>query len=113
MVAVFAVQLGTQCLASGVYIKHVFEQLAIKGKSSVLSKLSGFFFTAAVALFAVLTGGPSAKAQNTAGHQKPSERGERPSPHVDSLGPIESGENLREKRRCAATSPFTKDFLYT
>lgn len=35
VVAVFAVQFGTECIATGSYIKHVFGQLIIKRKSSV------------------------------------------------------------------------------
>ena len=35
VVAVFAVQFGNECIATGAYIKHVFEQLIIKRKSSV------------------------------------------------------------------------------
>ena len=38
--AVVAVQIGVQCIASGLYIKHVFEQSIIKGKSSLLSWLT-------------------------------------------------------------------------
>jgi hypothetical protein len=38
--AVVAVQIGVQCIASGLYIKHVFEQLIIKGKSLLLSWLT-------------------------------------------------------------------------
>lgn len=43
-----------------------FEQMTIKGKSSVVNRLAEFFFAAAVAVFAVLLGGPTAKAQNIA-----------------------------------------------
>lgn len=38
--AVLAVQIGAQCIATGLYIKHVFEQSIIKGKSSLLSWLT-------------------------------------------------------------------------
>jgi outer membrane protein TolC len=57
---------GAQCVASGIYIKHVLEQLTTKGKSSVLNRLTGFFFAALITVFAVLIGGTSARAQNIA-----------------------------------------------
>jgi outer membrane protein TolC len=57
---------GAQCIASGIYIKHILENLTTKGKGSVLNRLTGFFFAAVVAVFAVLIGGATAKAQNTA-----------------------------------------------
>jgi hypothetical protein len=37
-----------------------------KGKGSVFNRLTGFFSVAAVAVFAILIGGTTAKAQNTA-----------------------------------------------
>jgi outer membrane protein TolC len=40
--------------------------LTTKGKSSVLNRLTGFFFAAAMAVFALLIGGTSANAQNIA-----------------------------------------------
>ena len=57
---------GAQCIATGVYTKHVLEQLTIKDKGSVLGRFGGFFFAAAIAGFAVLIGGATAKAQNSA-----------------------------------------------
>src|ERR1700741_3183190 len=56
---------GAQCSASGIYIKHILANLTRKDKGSVLNRLTGFFFEAGVAVLAVLTGGPTAKAQNT------------------------------------------------
>jgi outer membrane protein TolC len=56
----------TQFIASGIYIKHVLGKLTSKGKGSFLNRLTGFFLAAAVAVFALLIGGTSAKAQNTA-----------------------------------------------
>jgi outer membrane protein TolC/ABC-type transporter Mla MlaB component len=47
---------GAQCIATGVYIKHVLEQLTTKGKGSVLNRLTGFFFSAVIAAFAVRFG---------------------------------------------------------
>src|SRR5271155_5172146 len=55
-----------QFIASGIYIKHVLEKLTSKGKGSVLNRFGGFFLAALVAVFAVLIGGATAKAQNTA-----------------------------------------------
>ena len=40
VLAVVAVQIGAQCIATGLYIKHVFEQTIIKSKSSLLSWLT-------------------------------------------------------------------------
>ena len=57
---------GAQCIATGVYIKHVLKQLTTKGKGSVLNRFTGFFFAAAVAVFAVLIGAATARAQSTA-----------------------------------------------
>jgi outer membrane protein TolC len=57
---------GAQCIATGDYINHVLEQLRTKAKGSVFNRVTGFFFAAAVAAFAVLLGGTGAKAQNTA-----------------------------------------------
>src|SRR6202008_3143028 len=56
---------GAQCSASGIYIKHILANLTRKDKGSVLNRLTGFFFEAGVAVLAVLTGGATAKAQNT------------------------------------------------
>jgi len=47
---------GAQCIATGVYIKHVLEQLTTKGKGSVLKRLAGFFLAAVIAAFAVRFG---------------------------------------------------------
>lgn len=63
-VAALAVYIGAQCIASGVYIKHVFGQMTTKSKSSVLNRLTGFFFVVVVAVFAVLFSGTTVKAQN-------------------------------------------------
>jgi outer membrane protein TolC len=60
------VKARAQFIASGIYIKHVLEKLTSKGKGSVLNRLTGFSFAALVAVFAVLIGGATAKAQNTA-----------------------------------------------
>jgi outer membrane protein TolC len=45
-----------QCIASGIYIKHVLENLTTKGKSSVLNRLAGFFLAAVITAFAVQFG---------------------------------------------------------
>ncbi len=47
---------GAQCIATGVYIKHVLEQLNTKAKGSFLNRLSGFFMAAVVAAFTVRFG---------------------------------------------------------
>jgi outer membrane protein TolC len=47
---------GAQCIATGVYIKHVLEQLTTKVKGSVLNRLARFFLAAVVAAFAVRFG---------------------------------------------------------
>jgi len=47
---------GAQCIASGIYIKHILENLTTKGKGSVLNRFAGFFFAAVVAAFAVRFG---------------------------------------------------------
>jgi outer membrane protein TolC len=47
---------GAQCIATGVYVKHVLEQLAAKRKGSILKRLAGFLLTAVIALFAVRFG---------------------------------------------------------
>jgi outer membrane protein TolC len=47
---------GAQCVATGVYIKHILENLTTKGKSSVLNRLGGFFLAAVVAAFVVRFG---------------------------------------------------------
>jgi outer membrane protein TolC len=65
VVAAFTVRFGVQCIATGVYVKHVFEQLITKRKSSVLNRLTGFFLAAVLAVAAVLIGGTTANAQNT------------------------------------------------
>lgn len=40
VLAIVAVKIGAQCIAAGVYVKHVFEQTIIKSKSSLLSWLA-------------------------------------------------------------------------
>ena len=50
---------GAQCIATGVYVKHVVEQLTTKGKGSVLNRVSGLFLAAVVAAFAVRFGAES------------------------------------------------------
>jgi ABC-type transporter Mla MlaB component len=47
---------GAQCIATGVYIKHVLKQLTTKGKGSILKRLAGFFLAAVIAVFAVRFG---------------------------------------------------------
>jgi len=47
---------GAQCIATGVYIKHVLGKLTSKGRGSVLNRLPGFFLAAAVAAFSVRFG---------------------------------------------------------
>src|SRR6266481_6327843 len=47
---------GAQCIASGIYIKRILRNLTIKGKGPVLNRLTGFFFAAVVAAFAVRFG---------------------------------------------------------
>ena len=47
---------GAQCIATGVYVKHVLEQSAAKGKGSILNRLTGFFLGALVAGFGLLVG---------------------------------------------------------
>jgi outer membrane protein TolC len=47
---------GAQCVASGIYIKHILENLTTKGKGSVLNRLTGFFYAAVIAAFAVRFG---------------------------------------------------------
>jgi len=47
---------GAQCVATGVYSKHVLEQLNTKRKRSFLNRLSGFFLAAVVTAFAVRFG---------------------------------------------------------
>src|ERR1700758_1040753 len=39
---------GAQCIARGIYIKHILENLTTKAKSLVLNRLTGFFFAAVV-----------------------------------------------------------------
>ena len=40
VLAVVAVQIGAQSIAAGVYVKHVFEQLIIKAKTSAFSRIT-------------------------------------------------------------------------
>lgn len=47
---------GAQCIATGHYTKHVLDKLTTKDKGSVFSRLTGLFFSAAVAVFAVYIG---------------------------------------------------------
>jgi outer membrane protein TolC len=47
---------GAQCIATGVYIKHVLEQLTSKGKRSVLNRFGGFFLAAMIAALAARFG---------------------------------------------------------
>jgi outer membrane protein TolC len=47
---------GAQCIASGIYIKHILENLTTKGEGSVLNRFGGFFLAAVVAAFAVRFG---------------------------------------------------------
>jgi outer membrane protein TolC len=47
---------GAQCIATGVYIKHVLERLTTKRKGWALNRLSGFFFSAVVAICVVRFG---------------------------------------------------------
>jgi outer membrane protein TolC len=47
---------GAQCVATGVYIKRVLEQLNAKGKGAFLNRLAGFFLAAVTAAFAVRFG---------------------------------------------------------
>jgi hypothetical protein len=47
---------GAQCIASGIYIKHILENLTTKGKGSALNRLTGFFLAAVVAAFTVRFG---------------------------------------------------------
>ena len=44
---------GAQCIASGIYIKHILENLTTKAKGSVLNRLAGFFLAAVITAFAV------------------------------------------------------------
>jgi outer membrane protein TolC len=57
---------GAQCIARGIYTKHILENLTTRGKRSVLNRVAALFFAAAMAVFALLIGGTSAKAQNIA-----------------------------------------------
>lgn len=40
VLVIVAVQLGAQSIAAGIYVKHVFEQLMIKAKTSAFSRLT-------------------------------------------------------------------------
>lgn len=109
-IAVCTLYIGTQCIASSVYFKNVFEQITTKSKSSVLNRLAGFFFAAAMVVFITLMGVTRAKAQNA------TVTGSVPSgPASDqvlrlslrdaidmalkcNLGAVESGENVRIAR---------------
>jgi len=42
---------GAQCIATGVYVKHVLDKLRAKGKGSVLKRLAAFFLAAVIAAF--------------------------------------------------------------
>ena len=50
------VRQGAQCVATGVYIKHVLEKLTSKGKGSVLNRFAGFFLAAVLAAVTVRFG---------------------------------------------------------
>lgn len=52
----FLLREGAQCIATGVYIKHVLEQVPTKGKGSILNRLAGFFLAAVIATFVVRFG---------------------------------------------------------
>jgi hypothetical protein len=57
---------GVQFIASGIYTKHMIEQLGPRGKSD-LSDVRGILLVASLSiLLSVLTGAPDAKAQNVA-----------------------------------------------
>jgi outer membrane protein TolC len=47
---------GAQCVTSGIYIKHILENLTTKGKGSVLNRFGGFFLAAVIAALAVRFG---------------------------------------------------------
>jgi outer membrane protein TolC/ABC-type transporter Mla MlaB component len=47
---------GAQCVASGIHIKQILENLTTKEKGSVLNRLTGFFYSAVIAAFAVRFG---------------------------------------------------------
>jgi outer membrane protein TolC len=47
---------GAQCIARGIYIKRILENLTIKGKGSVLSRFGGFFLASVVAACAIRFG---------------------------------------------------------
>jgi outer membrane protein TolC len=47
---------GAQCIASGIYVKHILENLTTKGKGSFLNRLTGLFLAAVVAAFAARFG---------------------------------------------------------
>jgi outer membrane protein TolC/ABC-type transporter Mla MlaB component len=47
---------GAQCIARGIYIKQILENLTTKNKDSVLNRLTRFFFSAVTAAFAVRFG---------------------------------------------------------
>jgi outer membrane protein TolC/anti-anti-sigma regulatory factor len=55
---------GAQFTASGIYTKHIIEQLNIRRKSGLSSLLSGFFAGLLPTLLSVLISAPAAKAQN-------------------------------------------------
>ena len=99
----FLVEEGAQCIATDGYSKHVLAKLTTKGKGSVFNRLTGFFFAAAVAVFAVLIGGTT--SQSTVPSGSASDQVLRSSLRDASmalrcnLGPIESGENVKIARR--------------
>src|SRR6266446_8062525 len=57
---------GAQFTASGIYTKHLIEQLNVRKKSSLSNLLSGFFAAFLPTLLSVLLSASAAKAQNTA-----------------------------------------------
>src|SRR5690348_9321406 len=57
---------GAQFTASGIYTKHIIEQLKARRKSNLSNVLSILFVASLSILLSILTSAPDAKAQNTA-----------------------------------------------
>jgi len=57
---------GAQFTASGIYTKHIIEQLKARRKSNLSNDLSVLFVASLSILLFILTSAPDAKAQNTA-----------------------------------------------
>jgi anti-anti-sigma regulatory factor len=57
---------GAQFTASGIYTKHIIEQLKARRKSSLSNVLSLFFVASLSMPLSILTGAPDGNAQNTA-----------------------------------------------